>query len=161
MAEEFLIPAKASRSEVYEALFPQVQALVHDEQDEVAAMANFAAALMQAFKWHWIGFYRVRGEQLVLGPFQGPIACTPIAKGSGVCGRAWAEQRVFVVPDVDAFPGHIACSNQSRSELVIPLRAKDGTVKAVFDVDSTHLNDFGPQDVEGLGRLCGLLEHLW
>ena len=118
------------------------------------------AAALAAFGWHWVGFYRVVGDELVVGPFQGPIACSPIAFGKGVCGRAWAEGRVIVVQDVNDFPGHIACSAESVSEIVLPLRGRSGEVSAVFDVDSAALNDFGPEDERGLAELCSLIEPL-
>lgn len=160
MAEQLVIPDTTDRTSLYGALFPQVQALLTDERDVVAAMANFCAAVHQAFQWHWAGFYRVLDGRLVVGPFQGPIACSPIAFGKGVCGKAWAEGRIITVPDVDAFPGHIACSPASRSEIVLPLRGLACSVSAVFDVDSTALNDFGLVDERGLAELCSLIEPL-
>ena len=160
MAEQLVIPPTTDRASLYKALFPQVKALLAGERDPVAAMANFCAAVQQVFHWHWTGFYRVLDGQLVVGPFQGPIACSPIAHGKGVCGTAWAEGRVLTVPDVDAFPGHIVCSSASRSEIVLPLRGRGGEVSAVFDVDSAVLNDFGPVDERGLAELCSLIEPL-
>ena len=120
-----------------------------------------AAALKETFGWHWIGFYRVIGNDLVLGPFQGPIACARIARGKGVCGTAWAEARTMNVPDVDLFPGHIACSALSRSELVVPLKNTDGRVLAVLDIDSTMLEDFSDVDVVALEEIRTLIEPLF
>ncbi|MGB3526808.1 MAG: GAF domain-containing protein [Flavobacteriales bacterium] len=160
MAEQLVIPRTTDRAALYAALFPQVKALLAGETDVVAAMANLCAAVHQTFQWHWVGFYRVLDGELVVGPFQGPIACSPIAHGKGVCGTAWAEARTITVPDVDAFPGHIVCSSASRSEIVLPLRGGSGKVAAVFDVDSSVLNDFGPVDEQGLAELCGLIEPL-
>ncbi len=160
MAEQIVLPDTTDRAALYDALIPQMQALLAGERDLVAAMANFCAAVQQAFHWHWAGFYRVVGGQLVLGPFQGPVACSPIGHGKGVCGTAWARNEVITVPDVDAFPGHIACSSFSKSEIVVPLHGQSGAVAAVFDVDSDRLNDFGPADERGLYRLCQLIEPL-
>ena len=140
MAEE-LILTKGTKADVYAALIPQIQALVGSETDTVANLANISAALKQTFGFFWVGFYLVRQDELVLGPFQGPIACTRIAKGKGVCGTAWEQQKTLVVPDVDAFPGHIACSSDSKSEIVVPL-IKNGMVIGVLDVDSDKLDDF-------------------
>lgn len=160
MAEQLIIPDTTDRQVKYAALYPQVEALLAGEQDAIAAMANLSAAVHQAFGWHWTGFYRVLGGRLVLGPFQGPVACSPIAKGKGVCGTAWARGRTIIVPDVEAFPGHIACSAASRSEIVLPLHGRSGKVAAVLDVDSSVLNDFGPTDEQGLAKLCRLIEPL-
>ncbi|MGV9013389.1 MAG: GAF domain-containing protein [Flavobacteriales bacterium] len=154
------IPAGTGRAARYAALLPQVRALLATERDAVAAMANCSAAIMEAFGWHWIGFYRVIGNELVVGPFQGPVACSPIAHGKGVCGTSWAEARTIIVPDVDAFPGHIACSAFSRSEIVLPLRGRSGAVVAVLDIDSAELDDFSAVDQSGLGELCELIEPL-
>lgn len=145
---------------MHAALLPQVQGLLADETDAVAAMANLTAAIAQAFRFHWVGFYRVVNDELVLGPFQGPVACTRIQSGRGVCGTAWAEDRTVIVPDVDLFPGHIACSVLSRSEVVVPLHDAHGRVAAVLDVDSSVLNDLGPVDAAGLEALCRLIEPL-
>ncbi|MEO8734808.1 MAG: GAF domain-containing protein, partial [Flavobacteriales bacterium] len=122
MSEHLALPVTTDRRTLYVALLPQVRALLENERDPIAAMANLSAALKQVFGWHWIGFYRVMNGELVVGPFQGPIACSPIAHGKGVCGRAWAEGLDIIVPDVNAFPGHIACSVESLSEVVLPLR---------------------------------------
>jgi GAF domain-containing protein len=160
MSGTIIIPEALDRRSRYAALLPQVEALMAGETDAIAAMANLSAALHTAFGWHWVGFYRVIGEELVLGPFQGPVACNRIAFGKGVCGTAWSEGRTQVVPDVDLFPGHIACSALSRSEIVIPLIGKAGKVEAVLDVDSAHLNDFDHDDAEQLAALCRRLETL-
>ena len=150
----FLTPGqpKAAR---YAELHPQIEALTAAEPDRTANLANTAAALRQAFGFFWVGFYLVQGEELVLGPFQGPIACTRIRKGRGVCGTSWAEARTVLVPDVEEFPGHIACSSDSKSEIVVPI-LKNGAVVAVLDVDSDQLNDFDEADQAGLEKLMAL-----
>lgn len=155
MAEDLYVSG-GTKAERYAALFPQVESLLHNETDEVANLANVAAALKETFGFFWVGFYRVSGDELVLGPFQGPVACTRIHKGRGVCGTAWQEARTLVVPDVDAFPGHIACSSLSRSEIVVPLTDDAGKVWGVLDVDSNELNAFDEVDarfLEDVGRL--------
>jgi GAF domain-containing protein len=153
MSGSLVIPPTADRKARYNALEPQVCALIDEGPDMVAAMANAAAALHEAFGWHWVGFYRVVGDELVLGPFQGPVACTRIARGKGVCGTSWATGDIQVVPDVERFPGHIACSALSRSEIVVPLRDGNGRIAAVLDIDSVHLNDFDAADALALERL--------
>ena len=158
MSEQITLPATTDRVALYSSLTPQVRALLSEERDPVAAMANMCAALREAFGWHWVGFYRVMGAELVLGPFQGPVACSRIGHGKGVCGTAWAEENVLVVPDVERFPGHIACSTLSRSEIVVPIRDRNGRIAAVLDVDSTELADFSEVDAVALDRLCALLE---
>ncbi len=155
MAEDLYI-AEGSKQERYEALLPQIASLIEAETDEVANMANVAAAIMETFHFWWVGFYRVKENQLVLSPFQGPLACTRIAYGRGVCGTAWKEARTLVVPDVEAFPGHIACSSASRSEIVVPIFSK-GEVVAVLDIDSEHLNTFDDTDAHYLEELCRML----
>ena len=157
MAETLFLPQAGSKEEIYEALIPQVEALISGEQDLVANLANIAAALREAFGFFWVGFYVVKGQELVLGPFQGPIACTRIAYGRGVCGTAWKEKKTQLVPDVDAFPGHIACSSASKSEIVVPA-FQDGEVFLVLDVDSDRLNDFDAVDQRYLEELMQLLE---
>ena len=137
-------------------LLPQVVSLVEGESDRIAGMANMAAALAQPFGFFWVGFYRVIGDKLVLGPFQGPIACTRIAFGKGVCGTAWKRAETVIVPDVDAFPGHIACNSASRSEIVVPVKA-DGEVIAVLDIDSDRLGAFDEVDQRYLEQLVALL----
>lgn len=155
MAEDLLIPT-GSKEERYAILFPQIESLLDGEDDLTANLANVAAALKEAFGFFWVGFYLVKGEQLVLAPFQGPVACTRIKYGRGVCGTAWKEACTLVVPDVDAFPGHIACSSLSRSEIVVPL-IKEGAVWGVLDVDSKELNEFDQIDEVWLNKIVGLL----
>ncbi len=154
MAENLFITAtdKAAR---YAELLPQIEALTAAEPDLTANLANTAAALRQAFGFFWVGFYLVKGDELVLGPFQGPIACTRIWRGRGVCGTSWAEARTVLVPDVEEFPGHIACSSDSKSEIVVPV-LKNGEVVAVLDVDSDKLNDFDHDDQAALEQLMTL-----
>ena len=157
MAETLFLPQSGTKEEIYQALLPQVEALITGEQDLVANLANIAAALREAFGFFWVGFYVVQGQELVLGPFQGPIACTRIAYGRGVCGTAWKEQKTQLVPDVEAFPGHIACGSASKSEIVVPAFHK-GEVFLVLDVDSDKLDDFDAVDQRYLEALMGLLE---
>lgn len=156
MSEELYIDKNTSREEKYQSLVPQIQALIAGEDDLIANMANISAALKEVFSFFWVGFYIVKNEQLVLGPFQGPIACTRIALGKGVCGTSWKEAKTIIVPDVDQFPGHIACSSASRSEIVVPV-LKNGKVIAVLDVDSEHLNHFDKTDEIYLTKLTSLL----
>ena len=144
MSEQLIISGE-TKQERYEGLLPQIKAVVEDEPDLIANMANVAAMLHETFGFWWTGFYRVQGEELVLGPFQGPMACTRIKKGRGVCGTAWAEAQTQVVPDVELFPGHIACSSASRSEIVVPI-FKEGQVIAVLDIDSDRLSTFDETD---------------
>ena len=155
MAEELTI-CSGSKEEQYKMLFPQMQSLIGNETDMIANMANMAAALKQTFGFFWVGFYIVRDNQLVLGPFQGPIACTRIKPGRGVCGTAWSEARTLIVPDVDKFPGHIACNSASRSEIVVPLKKND-SVYAVLDIDSDTLNSFDETDKQWLEKIVGIL----
>jgi GAF domain-containing protein len=157
MAETLFLPQSGTKEEIYHARLPQVEALISGEQDLVANLANIAAALREAFGFFWVGFYVVQGQELVLGPFQGPIACTRIAYGRGVCGTAWKEQKTQLVPDVEAFPGHIACSSASKSEIVVPA-FHEGEVFLVLDVDSDKLDDFDAVDQRYLEALMGLLE---
>ncbi|MCS6974850.1 MAG: GAF domain-containing protein [Cyclobacteriaceae bacterium] len=157
MAEELKVSVSAGKAEKYRELLPQLEALVSDETDLIANLANVAAALKQTFDFFWVGFYIVKENQLVLGPFQGPIACTRIDFGKGVCGTAWKEKRTILVPDVDEFPGHIACSSLSRSEIVVPA-FRQGEVALVMDVDSDRLNDFDETDKAGLEQIIRLLE---
>lgn len=161
MSETIQLPTTTDRVALYSALAPQVRELLSEERDLIAAMANLSAALHQAFGWHWIGFYRVLGAELVLGPFQGPVACSRIGHGKGVCGTAWAEERTLIVPDVDKFPGHIACSPLSKSEIVVPIHDRQGRIAAVLDIDSARPDDFSEVDAIALNRLCGLLEPLF
>lgn len=155
MIEE-LRPINGTKAERYTLLYEQLRSLLANEPDEVARMANMAAAIHHTFHFWWTGFYRVVGEELVLGPFQGPVACTRIAYGRGVCGSAWAEQRTLLVPDVELFPGHIACSSASRSEIVVPL-FRNNEVVGVLDIDSEHLAAFDFEDQQGLEKIIQLL----
>jgi GAF domain-containing protein len=158
MAETLIFKRESSRDERYSALTPQVQSLFAGETDFIANAANLAALIHEAFGFHWVGFYLVKGESLVLGPFQGPIACTRIAKGKGVCGTAWERAEAVLVPNVEEFPGHIACSALSKSELVIPVRDATGNVAAVLDIDSAQLDDFNEGDISHLSKWVRLLE---
>ena len=149
-----------AKIEKYKTVFEQIKSVVEDEDDMIANMANMSAMLHETFGFWWTGFYRVDPEsaQLVLGPFQGPVACTRIAFGKGVCGTAWERKGTVVVPDVHQFPGHIACSSLSRSEIVVPLYNKDGQVCAVLDIDSEHLATFDDIDRQYLEEICRLIE---
>lgn len=153
MAESIHITG-TSKAERYSSLLPQIHALCEGENDLTANLANVAAALKQAFGFFWVGFYIVRENELVLGPFQGPIACTRIAFGRGVCGSSWKEKKTLLVPDVEQFPGHIACSSESKSEIVVPVFNGNGDVIAVLDVDSNIVNDFDTADQFALEQLC-------
>ena len=155
MAEELHI-AQGGKEEKYALLHKQIAAVTESENDTIANMANVAAMIHHTFGFWWTGFYRVIGKELVLGPFQGPLACCRIAYGRGVCGTAWKEQRTQVVPDVEQFPGHIACSSASRSEIVVPL-LKDGKVVAVLDIDSEHLSTFDDTDRLWLEKIVEML----
>jgi L-methionine (R)-S-oxide reductase len=155
MAEDLLI-TKGTKEEQYESLIPQIQALLDGEHDLVANLANITAALKEQFGWLWVGFYIVRNDELVLGPFQGPVACTRIKKGKGVCRMSWLKAETLIVPDVEKFPGHIACSSLSRSEIVIPV-IRNSEVTAVLDVDSIELNDFNAGDKKYLEQIVELI----
>jgi L-methionine (R)-S-oxide reductase len=155
MSETLFLTPDLPKAGRYAELHPQIEALTTGEADRTANLANTAAALRQAFGFFWVGFYLVQGEELVLGPFQGPIACTRIRRGRGVCGASWAEARTVLVPDVEEFPGHIACSSDSKSEIVVPI-FKNGEVVAVLDVDSDQLNDFDHDDQAALEQLMTL-----
>ncbi|MFD2146855.1 GAF domain-containing protein [Mucilaginibacter antarcticus] len=157
MAEDLTISTSTNKAEQYKSLVPQIEALLYGETDLVANMANVCAALKEQFNWLWVGFYVVKNGELVLGPFQGPVACTRIAKGKGVCGGAWERGKTLVVPDVDAFPGHIACSSASRSEIVLPL-FNNNEVVAVLDVDSEHLAHFDEVDALYLAQIVQLID---
>ena len=150
----------SAKSERYALLRKQVESLTEGESDLTANLANVAAAIQQSFQFWWTGFYLVRGEQLVLGPFQGPVACTRIPFGRGVCGTAWQRRRTVVVPDVEAFPGHIACSSASRSEIVVPI-LRNGEVLGVLDIDSRELATFDDEDAAGLEAVCATLSKLF
>ncbi len=153
---ETLTISGSSKQERYASLLPQVEAVMDSSVDIIANMANMAAMLHETFGFWWTGFYRVISNELVLGPFQGPLACTRIAYGRGVCGTAWKERRTIVVPDVEAFPGHIACSSASRSEIVLPV-FQNGEIIAVLDIDSAELNTFDQTDAEYLERMVTFL----
>lgn len=155
MAEDLKIGAGA-KSDQYRSLIPQISALLSGEPDEIANMANVCAALKEQFNFFWVGFYMIKGNELVLGPFQGPVACTRIQKGKGVCGSSWDQEKTLIVPDVDAFPGHIACSSASRSEIVIPI-IRNGLVIGVLDVDSSELNSFDESDADNLSAILELI----
>jgi GAF domain-containing protein len=160
MAEDLIIP-QGSRAEQYEALFPQIQGLVSGENDLTANLANIAAAIKEVFGFFWVGFYLVKDNQLVLGPFQGPVACTRIPFHKGVCGHAYTIAETVIVPDVEAFPGHIACASASKSEIVLPVKNQSGDVTMVLDVDSDLLNDFSEVDQKGLEKILGLISEAW
>lgn len=158
MAETLLLPITSNRSEIYDSLVPQLAALVSGETDTVANLANIAAALKEAFGFFWVGFYIKKDDQLVLGPFQGPIACTRINFNKGVCGYCYTTKQTIIVPDVEAFPGHIACSSTSKSEIVVPAFDKNGQVALVLDVDSDQLDDFDEADKLGLEKIMKIVE---
>jgi len=152
MAED-LVRISGTKDDIYDGLFPQIVALIGNEKDVVANLGNVSAALKEAFGFFWIGFYLVKDSELVLGPFQGPVACTRIQKGKGVCGAAWEQEQTVLVPNVDLFAGHIACSSLSKSEIVVPL-LKNGGVVGVLDVDSDELDAFDEIDKQHLEKLC-------
>lgn len=156
MAEDLQI-VKGTKEEQYQVLLPQIKGLLEGEPDLIANLANICAALKEQFGWLWVGFYLVKKEELVLGPFQGPVACTRIKKGRGVCGTSWAEAKTLIVPDVEKFPGHIACSSLSRSEIVLPL-FNNNEVVGVLDVDSELLNEFDQTDEKYLQLIVNLLD---
>lgn len=159
MAEQLFFDANTSKAERYQQLVPQLKALISVEDNLIANLANIAAALKEAMGFFWVGFYLAEDEStLVLGPFQGPIACTRIHKGKGVCGTVFENKETLLVPDVDAFPGHIACSSASRSEIVLPALYPDGRVAMVLDVDSDQLDDFDQDDQQGLEQLMRVIE---
>jgi GAF domain-containing protein len=159
MAESLTISTSSKKAERYEALLPQIESLVSGEPDLVANLSNIVAALKQTFNFFWVGFYLVKGNELVLGPFQGPIACTRIALGKGVCGTSWKEGKTILVPNVDEFPGHIACSSDSKSEIVLPA-FKNKNVFLVLDVDSDKLDDFDGADERYLGEVIRIIEKI-
>jgi len=154
---ESIVLIEGTKEQKYQSLLPQITAIITGETDLIANMANISSALKEQFEWWWVGFYLVKQDQLVLGPFQGPIACTRIAKGRGVCGTAWVEGKTQIVKDVNQFAGHIACSSRSQSEIVLPLYHK-GAVIAVLDVDSEHLDHFDQTDQQYLEQLIKALE---
>lgn len=155
MAEDLNIVLGA-KNDQYRSLIPQISALLSGETDEIANMANVCAALKEQFDFFWVGFYMVKDNELVLGPFQGPVACSRIQKGKGVCGSSWIQEKILIVADVDAFPGHIACSSASKSEIVIPI-IRNGLVIGVLDVDSDELNSFDQSDAVNLSTIIELI----
>jgi L-methionine (R)-S-oxide reductase len=157
MAENLIIDVSASKEEKYKTLLPQIASLIEGESDTVANLANVAAALKETFNFFWVGFYIVKNNELVLGPFQGPIACTRIGLGKGVCGTSWKEKKTIIVPNVDEFPGHIACSSASKSEIVVPVFNHQKEVLRVLDVDSDQLNSFDSIDKIYLEKICSML----
>lgn len=157
MAEQLIIASSSDKAGRYKTLLPQIESLVAGEPDVIANLSNIAAALKQTMNFFWVGFYLVKNNELVLGPFQGPIACTRIALGKGVCGASWKEKKVMIVPNVDEFPGHIACSSDSKSEIVLPA-FKSGEVALILDVDSDVLNDFDETDERYLREVMRIVE---
>lgn len=157
MAENLII-SDGDKSKKYSVLYSQIVSLVEGEEDLTANMANISSMIHQTFGFWWTGFYRVSGNELILGPFQGPLACSRIRFGKGVCGTAWKEARTVIVPDVDKFPGHIACSSASRSEIVVPM-FRDSDVIAVLDIDSSELGTFDETDKEWLEKIVSRLVH--
>lgn len=160
MVESIAFTKNADRSQIYAEIIPQIESLVSSESDLVANLANVAAVLKYALGFFWVGFYLVKGDQLVLGPFQGPLACTRIDLDAGVCGYAYSRGETVIVPDVEEFPGHIACASESRSEIVIPLFGQNDQCIGVLDVDSDRLDNFDQTDAEGLGRIARIVERL-
>ena len=155
MAEDLSI-VTGTKEEQYQSLLPQISGLLDGETDHIANLANVTAALKEQFGWLWVGFYLVKNTELVLGPFQGPVACTRIRKGRGVCGTSWEQQKTLIVPDVEKFPGHIACSSLSKSEIVVPV-IRNGEVIAILDVDSEHYDYFNDTDSKYLEQIVGLI----
>ncbi len=161
MSETLIVNNTGDKALTYETLLPQISALISGEKNLVANLANIAAALRDTFAWWWVGFYLVEDKELVLGPFQGPIACTRIKYGKGVCGSAWQQKEILWVPDVDKFPGHIACSSLSVSEIVVPLFDKNNQVVAVLDIDSERYDVLDEVDVKYLAILAKQIVGLW
>ena len=161
MAESLFIPENASRSQIYESILPQIEALTNGEPDLIANLANISAVLKEAFGFFWVGFYLKKDNQLVLGPFQGPLACTRINFDKGVCGHCYTTQKTIIVPDVESFPGHIACSSASKSEIVLPAFDRIHDVFLVLDIDSDKFNDFSEIDQFYLEKLMRLVEKLF
>ena len=156
MAEDLTILRTVSKEEQYRSLLPQIKGLIYGENDFIANLANVTAALKEQFQWFWVGFYLVKEDELVLGPFQGPVACTRIKKGRGVCGTAWEKSEILIVPDVEEFPGHIACAAASRSEIVLPMY-HNSQIIGVLDVDSEYLNHFDEVDAIYLEQVLELI----
>lgn len=159
MSESISITKGGDKATVYRELLPQIQQLIGNESNLIANLANISAVLKEAFGFFWVGFYLIEGDELVLGPFQGSLACTRIRKGRGVCGKAWETNQTILVPNVDLFPGHIACSSLSRSEIVVPVRLND-TIIGVLDVDSDKINDFDQTDALYLEQLAQLINQI-
>ena len=157
MAEDLSILKEASKEEKYISIIPQIKALLEGENDLIANLANISAALKEQFNWFWVGFYLIKDDELVLGPFQGPVACTRIKKGKGVCGSSWQQEKTLIVPNVDEFPGHIACASASKSEIVLPIYS-GGKVMGVLDVDSEYLAHFDEVDSKYLNEIIKLLD---
>lgn len=157
MAEDLTILTTASKEEKYKSIIPQIKALVEGENDLIANLANICAALKEQFNWFWVGFYLVKDDELVLGPFQGPVACTRIKKGKGVCGSSWQQEQALIVPNVDEFPGHIACASASKSEIVLPFYLGDKII-GVLDVDSEYLSHFDEVDDKYLNEILKLVD---
>jgi len=160
MAENFVVPKTTDRKKIYDEIAPQIAALVSGESDLTANLANITAALKEAFGFYWVGFYVVRENQLVLSAFQGTVACTRIDFDKGVCGHCYTTKQTVIVPDVEAFPGHIACSSASKSEIVLPIFYKNGAVAMVLDVDSDEPDDFNETDAQGLRQIVKIVERL-
>lgn len=158
MAESFIVDKTLSKTEQYQQALEQLKLVIEGESDKIANLSNIMACLKYGFGFFWVGVYLVQENELVLGPFQGPLACTRIRKGRGVCGSAWEQNKSLLVPNVDEFPGHIACSSESKSEVVIPIRNSDGEVVGVLDVDSDQLDDFNSSDLTGLEKIVSLIE---
>lgn len=160
MSENLIIDKSLSKQAQYEALIPQIEALIYGESNFIANVSNIIAAINQTFKFWWVGVYFVDSDELVLGPFQGPIACTRIKKNKGVCGTSWAKEETIIVPDVNQFEGHIACSSATQSEIVIPIFNKDNKITGVLDVDSEYLNHFDETDKIYLEKICSIIQTL-
>ena len=160
MAESIFFTDTTDRKTIYDEIVPQIESLVSGETDQIANLANIAAVLKEAFGFYWVGFYLKKDEQLVLGPFQGPLACTRIAFGQGVCGHAFMTRHTVIVPNVDEFPGHITCSSASKSEIVLPIFGGHDEIVGVLDVDSDKLGDFTTTDADGLGRIVKIIERI-
>ena len=160
MSESTFINPSLLAAEKYLLLEEQVKSLVYGEDDLIANLSNIMSALKYGMNYFWVGVYKVAGDQLVLGPFQGPVACTRIPKGKGVCGACWEEKQTIIVSNVDEFPGHIACSSATKSEIVLPIRNKKGEVVFVLDIDSTKLNDFDTEDQKGLEKIVTIIESI-
>jgi GAF domain-containing protein len=160
MAESLAFSRTSDRGVIYAEILPQIDALVSGESDAIANLANVAAVLKEAFGFFWVGFYLKKQDQLVLGPFQGPLACTRIDLDKGVCGHAYTKASTIIVPNVDEFPGHIACSSDAKSEIVVPIFGADGNVIGVLDVDSDRLDDFSSVDDDGLNKIVRVIERV-